>query len=52
MAANNPKPVALFPAYSELKSLDFDEYKDLKQFLESGETWWLNHWNWGLEFLS
>lgn len=52
MAANNPKPVALFPAYSELKSLDFDEYKDLKQFLDSGETWWLNHWNWGLEFLS
>ncbi len=52
MAANNPKPVALFPAYSELKSLDFGEYKDLKQFLDSGETWWLNHWHWGLEFLS
>ncbi len=52
MAANNPKPVALFPAYSELKSLDFGEYKDLKQFLDSGETWWLNHWHWGLEYLS
>ena len=50
--AADPKPVALFPAYSELKSLDFGEYKDLKQFLDSGETWWLNHWTWGREFLS
>ncbi|GAB2190046.1 tyrosine-type recombinase/integrase [Sessilibacter sp. MAH1] len=52
MATNNPKPVALFPAFSELTSLDFGEYKDLKQFLDSGESWWLTHWNWGLEFLS
>jgi len=52
MAANFPKPIALFPAYSELKSLDFGEYKDLKQFLDSGEAWWQTHWTWGREFLS
>ncbi|PHR96031.1 MAG: integrase [Oceanobacter sp.] len=46
------KPIALYPAFSELKSLDFGEYIDLKQFLESGESWWQNHWVWGREFLS
>ncbi|ABD81228.1 tyrosine-type recombinase/integrase [Saccharophagus degradans] len=52
MPTNIPKPVALFPAHPELKSLDFGEYKDLKQFLDSGETWWQTHWSWGREFLS
>ncbi|BCD98640.1 tyrosine-type recombinase/integrase [Marinagarivorans cellulosilyticus] len=52
MAIPQTKPIALYPAFSELKSLDFSEYKDLKQFLESGESWWQNHWVWGREFLS
>jgi len=52
MAANTLKPVALFPAFSELKSLAFDEYQDLEQFLDSGESWWQTHWAWGREFLS
>lgn len=52
MAATHPKPIALYPAYSELKSVDFDEYKDLKLFLESGEPWRQTHWNWGREFLN
>lgn len=47
-----PKPIALYPAYTELKSIDFREYQDLKQFLDSGESWWIHHWNWGREFLS
>lgn len=50
--ATIPKPIALYPAYSELKSIDFNEYQDLKQFLDSGESWWIHHWNWGREFLS
>ena len=52
MAIPQTKPIALYPAFSELKSLDFGEYIDLKQFLESGEPWWQNHWVWGREFLS
>ncbi|MGD9170985.1 MAG: tyrosine-type recombinase/integrase [Candidatus Thiodiazotropha sp.] len=47
-----PKPVPLYPTYNELKGFRFDEYQELRQFLESGEPWWLNHWNWGQEFLS
>ncbi|MEJ2754765.1 MAG: site-specific integrase, partial [Gammaproteobacteria bacterium] len=46
-----PKPMPLYPTYSELKTLRFDEYPELKAFLESGEPWCLNHWHWGQEFL-
>ncbi|BFM07290.1 tyrosine-type recombinase/integrase [Halioxenophilus aromaticivorans] len=52
MAIPQTKPIALYPAFTELKSIDFGEYKDLKQFLESGESWWQIHWTWGREFLS
>lgn len=47
-----PKPVALYPTYNELKDFRFDDYPELKQFLESGESWWMAHWVWGREFLS
>lgn len=47
-----PNPVPLYPAYIGLKDLEFDEFPELKQFLESGEPWWLAHWHWGQEFLS
>jgi len=46
------KPVALYPTYAELKDLRFGDYPDLKRFLESGESWWMNHWLWGQEFLN
>lgn len=52
MAIPQTKPIALYPAFTELKSIDFGEYKDLKQLLESGESWWQIHWTWGREFLS
>lgn len=52
MATSIPAPVALYPSYSELTSLDFTDYKDLKQFLGSGEPWWQTHWAWGQEFLT
>lgn len=47
-----PKPVALYSAYNDLKNFDFRDYPDLKEFLESGEPWWMSHWRWGQEFLS
>lgn len=46
-----PKPVALYPTYTGLKDFSFDEYPDLRRFLQSGESWWLPHWHWGQEFL-
>lgn len=46
-----PKPVALYPTLEALKHFSFDDYPQLKAFLESGEPWWLAHWRWGLEFL-
>lgn len=51
MAASK-KPVPLYPGYAELKSIDFNQYQELKQFLASGESWWKQHWHWGQEFLS
>ncbi len=50
--ASTPKAIALYPTYAELTNIDFDEYVDLNQFLNSGESWWRTHWSWGQEFLS
>ncbi len=47
-----PKPVPLYPTYADLKDVDFREYQELKSFLESGEPWWITHWQWGQKFLS
>ncbi|WP_103654380.1 tyrosine-type recombinase/integrase [Agarilytica rhodophyticola] len=47
-----PKPVPLYPTYADLKDVNFDEYPQLQQFLNSSDKWWLKHWNWGQEFLS
>ncbi|NPU92058.1 MAG: site-specific integrase [Gammaproteobacteria bacterium] len=46
-----PKPVALYPTYNEFKDFNFDEFQELKLFLDSGDTWWMSHWIWGKEFL-
>ncbi|WGL17092.1 site-specific integrase [Microbulbifer bruguierae] len=55
-----PKPVPLYPTYTELKAFKplspdqtfFNSFPDLKKFLQSGESWWMPHWLWGQEFLS
>lgn len=47
-----PKPVPLYPTYTDLKDVNFDEYQQLKEFLNSGESWWRKHWDWGQQFLS
>ncbi|WP_250464902.1 tyrosine-type recombinase/integrase [Microbulbifer litoralis] len=47
-----PKPIPLYPTYAELKDFTFSNYPDLRDFLESGEFWWLSHWHWGQEFLN
>ncbi|MEX1669437.1 tyrosine-type recombinase/integrase [Zhongshania guokunii] len=45
------KPTPLYPTYAELKDFRFEEYPELKAFLESAEPWRLQHWRWGQEFL-
>ena len=52
MATSKPKPTPLYPTYPELKSFNHEEYKELGEFLKSGESWWTTHWDWGREFLS
>ncbi len=47
-----PKPTPLYPIYADFKDFRFDEYPELKQFLDSGESWWIRHWHWGQEFLN
>lgn len=45
------KPIPLFPTLDELRAMRLDEYPDLKQFLESGPSWRMQHWLWALDFL-
>jgi len=47
-----PKPVALYPTFNEFNQFSFGEFHELKQFLDSGDNWWMAHWTWGKEFLS
>lgn len=46
-----PEPIPLYPTYLELNEIDFNAFQELKRFLCSGESWWLQHWKWGHEFL-
>jgi site-specific recombinase XerD len=48
-----PKPLPLYPVYSELKDLrDFNEYPELLEFLNDGDSWRQGHWDWGQGFLN
>jgi len=49
--SNIEPPVPLIPAQDHLKSLQLDDYPELKQFLNSGPNWRLTHWQWAVDFL-
>ncbi len=49
---STPKPVPLYPAYTEFKSLDLTDFPEVKALLEDGPEWRLRHWRWGQEFLA
>lgn len=51
MSARLPKPIPLYPAWSELQAMDCDEYPGLLQFFGDSPAWYRQHWLWGLEFL-
>ena len=46
-----PKPIPLYPVYSQLQNMDLSDYPQLNSFLESGPVWWKQHWLWGFNFL-
>lgn len=46
------KPVPLYPAYTEFKSLNITDFPEVKAFLDDGPEWRLRHWCWGQEFLA
>ncbi|MFT6387421.1 MAG: site-specific recombinase XerD [Cellvibrionaceae bacterium] len=46
-----PKPIPLYPTYDELKAIDLNDYPDVLALLNNGPDWYLQHWQWGLEFL-
>jgi len=46
-----PKPFPLYPKHSEIAVMKLSDYPELKAFLESGQSWRLQHWTWGLDFL-
>ena len=45
-----PKPFPLYPTYTELQELKLEHYPDLKMFLDSGQSWRRQHWQWGSDF--
>lgn len=48
---STPSPQPLYPVYDALRSINLDDYPELHAFLQSGESWWLQHWHWGKDFL-
>jgi integrase len=46
-----PKPIPLYPTYNELKDINLNDYPEVLAFLSDGDDWYLQHWQWGLEFL-
>jgi site-specific recombinase XerD len=46
-------PVPLYPTYDELKTIRLDDYPKLKDFLKDtdAESWRMQHWLWGVDFL-
>ena len=46
-------PVPLYPTYDELKTIQLDDYPKLNAFLKDAdaESWRMQHWLWGVDFL-
>ena len=46
------KPAPLYPPYIDLCEFDFEDYPELDKIFSSNESWWLEQFNWGKEFLT
>lgn len=51
MSIKSSAPVALYPSYLQLQGFELATYRSVSEFLSSGDSWWLAHWQWGREFL-
>lgn len=47
-----PKPLPLYPTYSELKHVKLEEFPELSSFLNESGKWKSVAWTWGQDFLS
>jgi integrase len=46
-----PSPQPLYPVYPDLPQMALEDYPDLQTFLQSGQAWRRQHWQWGHDFL-
>ncbi|MFT7388472.1 MAG: integrase [Candidatus Endobugula sp.] len=48
-----PEPIPLYPTYAELKEMQLTSYPKLNAFLNDAEeeSWRMQHWLWGVDFL-
>lgn len=51
MTNTTTKPIPLFPAYDELAYYDKSAYPDVQAFLDQGQAWRRQHWQWSCDFL-
>lgn len=47
-----PKPLALYPVYQELKTVQLNEFPELTDLLSTAQPWKAKAWLWGQQFLS
>lgn len=47
-----PKPIPLYPVYSELSDISLNDYPQLQGLLNSVPKWKKEHWHWGQSFLN
>ncbi len=48
---STPAPQPLYPVYEALPRLSLQDYPELQGFLQSGQEWRQQHWQWGRDFL-
>lgn len=46
-----PSPQPLYPVYNALTQMTMTDYPELQTFLQSGQAWRQQHWQWGRDFL-
>lgn len=46
-----PSPQPLYPVYNALTQMTMADYPELQTFLQSGQAWRQQHWQWGRDFL-
>ena len=45
-------PFPLYPTYVDLLAFDFEDYPELEALFDNSPSWWLEHFNWGQQYLA